>query len=100
MDRRDPVVGHFGRGDRPHFAEAADAFAPAGGLQEEAVEGDVPGPVEPVFGEGTGEGRAVDLFGLGERSIDVEDQRGEGHRGFPIGEGLGDPSRVRWGGGA
>src|SRR3954471_23931305 len=54
----------------------ADPFLAAGDPQQALVDRLVPSPVETVAGEGMAEGLSVKLLGLGQRAVDIEDQRG------------------------
>src|SRR3954447_17146610 len=54
----------------------ADPFLAARNPQQILVDGPVPLPVETVAGEGLGEGLPMQLFGLSQGTVDVEDQRG------------------------
>ena len=64
------------RRDPQPFMEGADAFLAAGDPQQVLVDGPVPLPVETVAGEGMVEGLPMQLFGLGQGAVDIEDQRG------------------------
>ena len=53
----------------------ADTLLAAGDCQEFSVEFLIPVPVQPVFGKGKIEGDAMAVtLGIGQRTIDVEDQ--------------------------
>src|SRR3954469_18080931 len=54
----------------------ADPFLAARDPQQILVDGPVPLPVETVAGEGMVEGLPMQLFGLSQGTVDVEDQRG------------------------
>src|SRR3954470_24883978 len=54
----------------------ADPFLAARDPQQVLVDGPVPLPVETVAGEGIGESLPMQLFGLSQGTVDVEDQRG------------------------
>src|SRR4051794_41921992 len=54
----------------------ADPFLAARNPQQVLVDGPVPLPVETVAGEGMVEGLPMQLFGLSQGTVDVEDQRG------------------------
>ena len=57
---------------------------PAGHIEQGTVEGLVPVPGQPDFGKGRVEGRAMAIaFGIGEGSIDIENDRAQGHDESP-----------------